>query len=549
MMTDAMLAMAVLVPLALAAALAMPSWRAWVGLLTPMAPLPALAVSVFGTLGDGVILDTVLTGGLRLGLDAVGAVFLGFTALIWAIAAWQVRLDASLAHGEGCVRFHFCFLAAMAGNVGLVLAQEPMGFFLFFTIMSLAAYGLIAHSAQEPALAAGRLYLAIALLGEMLMLAAFMMLANGMTGLWIALSLYFGLGTKHAVLPLHVWLAPAHGNAPVPASALLSGAMLKAGFLGWLRFLPQSGEALAELAPWMMGAGLAAAFLGALAGILQAKPKMCLAYSSISQMGLATMAVGVAASEPFSWDALVPVLAFFALHHALTKAALFLGVGAWRDGAAGKLVYPCLIILALGIAAFPLTGGALAKLWLDQFGGRVPMLWDGVLAWAMPLSSVASTLIMGRFLWLVRPSAHGGGSVPPWPFLTLTLAALMAPWVVFAGWHPDPWTLALAPAHLWKTFWPVAAGAAVIGAIWYLARRTSGEPKQRLVPGDIAIPLLALMGRWRVGRPRLSAPISRQILKDKLTCIDRAEAVFGRFGVLGAAFLVLLGALGVMGLG
>lgn len=530
---------AIVVPLILAVALAVPSWRGWVARLAPFAPLPALAASLLGTQGESIVLGTLLTGGLRLGFDEVGPVFLGFTALIWAAAAWHVRLERAL---DG-PRFLVFFLAAMGGNFGLVAALDPMGFYLFFTVMSIAAYGLVAHAGDGPALAAGRLYLAIALLGEMLMMAGFMMLANGMAGMAVALLLYFGLGTKHAVLPLHVWLAPAHGYAPVPASALLSGAMLKAGFLGWLRFLPQSGEALADLAPWMIGAGLAAAFLGALAGVLQARPKMTLAYSSVSQMGLATIAAGVAASEPWNWAVLVPPMVFFALHHALTKAALFLGVGALRAGMAGRLVFPGLVVLALAIAAFPLTGGALAKLWLDQFGGRAPILWDGILAWAMPLSSVASTLVMGRFLWLVRPSVHGGGGVAPWPFMVLLAAALAVPWAVLAAWHPDPVALALAPAHLFKALWPVAAGGVAVAIFWGISE---GEPKLRLAPGDIAVPVLAVLRRMLALPLRLPGPLPLDSMKAPLARFEQAEAVLGRFGVLGAAFLILVIAFAVV---
>lgn len=541
MNTGAMLVAAILVPLALATALAVPSWRGWVGRLTPFAPLPALAASLFGAIGESVVADTVLTGGLRLGLDGVGPVFLGFTALIWTAAAWHVRLDAAL----GGPRFLLCFLAAMGGNAGLVAALDPMGFYLFYSVMSIAAYGLVVHACDRPALAAGRLYLAIALLGEMLMMAGFMMLANGMSGVTVALLLYFGLGSKHAVLPLHMWLAPAHGYAPVPASALLSGAMLKAGFLGWLRFLPQAGEALADLTPWMIGAGLAAAFLAAAAGVMQARPKMVLAYSSISQMGLATVAAGVAASEPWNWAMLVPPMAFFALHHALTKAALFLGVGVARAGRSGQLVFPGLVVLALAIAAFPLTGGALAKLWLDQFGGRVPMLWDGILEWAMPLSSVASALVMGRFLWLVRPSVDGGEGVRAWPFLALLAAALAVPWAVLAAWHPDPLALALAPAHVWKALWPVSVGAVAVAAVWALAKG-EGEPRQLLAPGDIAVPALAALRLLRGLPLRLPKPVPLDLLKEPLARVERAEAVLGRFGILGAAFLVLLIALALV---
>ena len=87
------------------------------------------------------------------------------------------------------------------------------------------------------------------------------------------------------LVPLHVWLPLAHPAAPMPASAVLSGAIIKAGVIGLIRFLPFDG-ALPDWGAVLTAVGLLTAFYGVAVGITQANPKTVLAYSSVSQMGL-----------------------------------------------------------------------------------------------------------------------------------------------------------------------------------------------------------------------------------------------------------------------
>src|SRR6516225_7782006 len=100
-----------------------------------------------------------------------------------------------------------------------------------------------------------------------------------------------GFGLKAGLVPLHVWMPLTYPAAPAPAGSVLSGAVVKAGVIGLIRFIPLDhgtpgwGEALAI-------AGLLSAFYGVAVGITQANPKTVLAYSSISQMGLIAMVVG-----------------------------------------------------------------------------------------------------------------------------------------------------------------------------------------------------------------------------------------------------------------
>ena len=88
--------------------------------------------------------------------------------------------------------------------------------------------------------------------------------------------LFIGFGVKAGLVPLHVWLPLAHPAAPPAASAVLSGAMVKAGLVGWLRFLPlgQHERGLEVLGWVLMALALIGAFLAVVVGVLQDDPKV-----------------------------------------------------------------------------------------------------------------------------------------------------------------------------------------------------------------------------------------------------------------------------------
>ncbi|WP_142848021.1 proton-conducting transporter membrane subunit [Telmatospirillum sp. J64-1] len=542
-----LLSLALLTPLALFL-LAMTRKRGWAARLAPVAPLPALAAAFLVPVGSEMVLPDLLLG-LRLGIDGPAPVFLAFTALIWAGAAWAMRADPQLLEGRAGARFLLAFLATMTGNLGVVLALDGPGFYLFFTVMTFGGYGLIARQDGPEAAWAAKLYLGLALVGEMVMLAGFLLAESGAAALAIGLAFYFGMGVKHGVLPLHAWLPPAHGIAPVPASALLSGAMLKAGLLGWMRFLPLAEDALPDLSGLMVAGGLAAAFLAALAGIMQKKAKMVLGYSSISQMGILTVGFGLASADPSRWSLVLPALVLMALHHALVKAALFLGVGSSRDGTLGRLAFPLLVLLSLAIAGFPLTGGALAKLWLDEVGGgyEIDMAWTGALGLLLPFTATASTLLMARFLWLVRPGTPPAVAAPvtPAPFLLLAVAGLVGPWFLLLAQHDAPLLLALAPDHLWKTLWPVLLGLVPVVA----ALRSGRGMPSPVPPGDVAVWLAGPLSRLPRFLPGgegkdVAPPMPVHLALPSLA--SRIEREWRRFPLIGVAYLLLLLALALM---
>jgi len=477
--------LALALPLGLAALWSLPTLRTVVGRLTPWAPLPALLLALAAEPGAPVHLDWLLLGS-SFGLTEVTRVFLLFTALLWWGAGIYAR--GYLRADPRRPRFELLWLLTLAGNLMLILALDVVSFYAGFALMTFAAYGLVIHTGKPEARRAGRVYLAMAVLGEGLILAG-LLLAVGQADagiqplltdlpaavatseqrdLLIAL-LWLGFGVKAGLPLLHLWLPLAHPVAPVPASAVLSGAMIKAGLLGWLHTLPIGLVSLPGWSALVIVVGLVAAFGAAFLSLHQEHPKTVLAYSSISQMGLITVGVGMALQEPDLRPLLVAAIAVYALHHGLSKGALFLGVGIARHPGrlAGPLLWLLLALPALSLAGV-MTSGVVAKLGLKaalDTQAALPDWWDH-LPRLLELAAVGTTLIMARYLWLLRSESQGDRApAAAWWGWVLLLAA--GPALVFL---PGHWGLldrdGITTGDWVSLSWPVLLGTvlALIGA-------------------------------------------------------------------------------------
>jgi formate hydrogenlyase subunit 3/multisubunit Na+/H+ antiporter MnhD subunit len=491
--------------------------------------------------------------GMRLGLDGTTRVFLALTLVLWLAAA--LFAAGHLAADPRRGRFWLFFVAAFAGNLGLVFARDAVSFYAFFALMTFAAYGLVVHAGHAEARRAGRVYIVLAVLGEASLLAGLLLAASAAGGLEIerlraaaAVSphrdlivalLGAGFGVKAGLLGLHVWLPLAHPVAPAPASAVLSGAMIKAGLLGWLQFLPLGEAALPDWGAAFAAIGLAAAFYGALAGLMQDDAKVVLAYSSISQMGLMTVAVGAALAAPGGADAAVAAAAFYALHHGLAKGALFLGTGI-APGARQRLLYAALLVPALSLAGLPFTSGAAAK---HALKAAMPD-WH-VAGLLLSLAAIGTAVLMVRFAILAHraPQARPARS-------RLALGAWLA--CIAASLAAAAWPMAGDAAGApWDDLWPALAGAGLAGlGLW------RGAPWRgwRIAPGDMMSLATALAPWARRTAAAASAALERAArrgfgtLRARLQVSARgartlAAAVESRLGPAASLLLIALVAL------
>jgi NADH:ubiquinone oxidoreductase subunit 5 (subunit L)/multisubunit Na+/H+ antiporter MnhA subunit len=189
------------------------------------------------------------------------------------------------------------------------------------------------------------------------------------------------------------------------------------------------------------------------------------------------------------------MLLMWVVHHATAKAALFLGVGV----AGGRLpsrssrhvVQAGLLVAALSLAGLPLTMGFVAKAAL-KYSATAVEPWMVGLAWILPLTSVTTTLLVSRFLWIVWPdprNSHGelrAGMVIPWAGLTIAVVAgfFVAQW---QGLVKDAW-MSLGPATVWASVWPMLAAGALVLIVATRAGITSVLARVRIPEGDIIVP-------------------------------------------------------------
>jgi formate hydrogenlyase subunit 3/multisubunit Na+/H+ antiporter MnhD subunit len=522
-----------------------------------------MMLAIFATPEESLYLPWLLLG-TELGLDDTGHTFLILTALLWWLAGFYAK---TYIPQHEHARFFSFFNSAMLGNAGLILAQDMISFYLFFTLMSFAAYGIVVHQRDAAAFRAGKIYIILVVIGEAALFAALVstavisgtlsfdaarpMIAQSDELDWIVALAVIGFGIKAGMIGLHVWLPLAHPVAPTPASAVLSGAMIKAGLLGWLRLLPL-GEVM--LYPWgvlFITLGLTAAFYAVVIGLMQRDAKTLLAYSSISQMGVLTAAVGLGLMAPNAWPGILAAIIVYTLHHGLAKGTLFLGVGVlgMYRGKSRRLAWIGLWLPALALAGAPFTSGMVAKSLLKMQTLHAPETWNIVFQALLPCSAIATALLLGKFLYLQlhpvesRKFEKTGlfAMLAPWVMLLMAVASL--PWWPLSS-QPDTWSNDI----LLNSLWPIIiAGLIMLASVtrdqWFPRRLLAFHPHGRWqsitafrVPaGDLLIPveygahhILSLIRRfageqlphwrqsWELHMQRIRARIESQQMSEHL---------------------------------
>lgn len=467
---------AVFFPLAIAVLCVLPGPGLQTGYrMMPLAPLPALLLALAGdTLSGAELGDFLLKSSF--GPSPFGNTFLLITSLSWFAAALFTVSGTqknSLKNKSFCVMF----LLTMCGNIGLVAALDAVSFYTFFALMTFSSYSLIVHTRKDAAIRAGRIYLIMAVLGESLLIAGIMLAAFSSPSHYFAdigpalsgmaqshpvfVLLFTGFGIKAGLIFMHFWLPLAHPVAPAPASAVLSGAMIKAGLLGWMNFFPVGLVSFDAWGSAFIILGLGGAVFGVIAGLRQNGPKTILAYSSISQMGLMSFCLGLGIMDRSLWSMAGPALYLLVFNHALCKSALFLGtaVAGSKMPQSGKAMYTTVLLAvpALALAGAPFTGGAQAKYMLKEAAMAGGL--HGIVAVLIFVSSVLTTLIIIHFLFKIinskekKPSAL---NIPPaWVLLIIIIACLP---LLFHKIYPDNRIIWTDFDLFLSSLWPVLAG-------------------------------------------------------------------------------------------
>jgi hydrogenase-4 component B len=282
-----------------------------------------------------------------LGVDALTAPFL---LLLGVLAAFSLGVHSP---GEGgapaTLALHVGFALALAAALA---AQHALLFLLAWEGMTLLSAALVARDTRSArARRAAYVYLVISHLGAAAIGFGLMRLSAAagsfaFPDLAVALGrlpagesaalvslMSAGFAVKLGLAPLHVWLPLAHPEAPAPVSALLSGAMVKAGLYGLLRFGWQMpGAPPAGWGVTLALLGLLTAMTGALYAVVESDAKRLLAFSTVKNVGVLALALGIAATllqagyVPLAGVALAACL-YHAVGHGLAKGLAFLSVG------------------------------------------------------------------------------------------------------------------------------------------------------------------------------------------------------------------------------
>lgn len=442
------------------------------------------------------------------------------------------------------------FLSSMAV---VILADNAYTFLAAWEFMALSSGFLILSNAQEgKARQAAVLYLVLAQLGTLCLLAAFALLCHGEVlrgsdfsdmashgfAPWatqaILLLTLLGFGSKLGMLPAHVWLPEAHPAAPAPISALMSAAMLPIALYGLLRIDWQilSPHGITWGLVWLI-LGLLSAGFGVLFSALQRDMKRLLAYSSMENMGLVLVALGLARIFAAEGRLTLAALAlsaglFQVLNHAFFKGLLFLGSGSvlHRTGTVdmarlGGLIRSMpqtsllMLIGTLAIAGLPPLNGFASEWMLLQAFLLAPQMASGTLQAMLPLAAAGVVLILAlasfamvkcfglSFLGQARAAAPVR-EAGRWERLAMAFLALgcivlgLLPGAIVNRLHGVT-DLLLQQSHL------------SLQQVWSLTpispQRASYLPGAFLLGIVLAILLTFVLVWWRFGRPLRHMPV------------------------------------------
>jgi hydrogenase-4 component B len=331
--------------------------------------------------------------GAHFQLDVLSAFFLAIVNLGGAAASfYALGYGAHEKHPSRVLPFFPAFLAGM--NL-VVMAGDAFGFLVAWEFMSLSSWALVlAHHEDAENRRAAFIYLIMASFGTLALLMGYGLLAGSagdysfasirtaerepwMSGLVLALAL-LGAGSKAGLAPLHIWLPLAHPAAPSHVSALMSGVMTKVAIYGFVRIVFDLLGAPAfwwGIAPLTLGA--VTAVLGILFATIQSDLKKLLAYSTIENIGVVFIALGLALAFKANGMALPAALAFtaalfHAFNHSLFKSVLFFGAGAVQTATGVRDIERLGgLIHVMPRTAFLLLGASVAISALPPFNGFV----------------------------------------------------------------------------------------------------------------------------------------------------------------------------------
>ena len=316
----------------------------------------------------------------------------------------------------------------VSGMLLVLLADDAFFFMIAWELMSVASYFLVAFQHEKSAnRRAAFLYLLMAEVGALSIILGFGVLASFSDGFtfdalrastlsttWASIAFVLallGFGMKAGIVPVHVWLPEAHPVAPSHISALMSGVMLKVALYGLIRFcFDLLGDVHWQWGVVLLILGTLSALGGILYAMMQTNLKRLLAYSSVENIGIIFMVLGLSMIFMANGHPQLAALGFLAalfhaFNHALFKNLLFLGAGIIHHqthelnidmlgGLIKRMPKTSLLFLVgcMSISSLPLFNGFVSEWLAFQTALQVDVLDNGVLRSLIPVSAAALAL-------------------------------------------------------------------------------------------------------------------------------------------------------------
>ncbi|MDO5662928.1 MAG: proton-conducting transporter membrane subunit [Brachybacterium sp.] len=382
---------------------------------------------------------------LVLRVDSMAIFFAGLSALLWLLTTiYAIGYMRSRTHRS---RFFGFFSLCVTATVGISFSGNLITFLVFYELLTLVTYPLVAHYGNPASLRAARVYLRYALTGGLAVLIGVVWLtiyagqvdfapggADGVTSLAaqspvIAIIIFAllvgGMGVKAAIVPLHGWL-PKAMVAPAPVSALLHAvAVVKAGVFGIIRVIDdvygiEVARELGVLTPLLVLAAITIVF-GSVKALSQKDLKARLAYSTVSQVSYVTLGISLA-TVTGTTGGIVHLV-----HQGITKITLFFAAGLFADvlgaktidqleGAGRRMPWTSLAftIGAFGMIGLPPTAGFVSKWQLGLGALESPHPWVvGVLLTSSLLNAMYFLPVVYRIWLLPAPDVDPDDLVHP----------------------------------------------------------------------------------------------------------------------------------------
>lgn len=358
-------------------------------------PAMIVAADVFGILtllqgGEIRLFSLTDTQALAFSVDSMSRIFLVFTMLLYTMAGFYAM--GYLEHDGNAAQFFSIWFISQGAILGTCVARNLVSLYLCFEMATLTTMPLVLHDRTKESVAAAKKYLFYSVGGALMGLFAVLVLVpmcgdsfvyggsilketvSGREGLFLA-AVFLGIvgfGAKAGMYPMHGWLPTAHPVAPAPASALLSGLIVKAGILAVIRLVYFSAGAEMIRGTWVQTAwmclAIATVFMGSMMAWKEKILKKRLAYSTVSQLSYIMLALSLLCGDGLKGGLL------HAAQHACAKGALFMCAGVflhvYHSGnvdtlrGAGKrlpLTLCGFTLAALSLVGIPPFGGFVSK--------------------------------------------------------------------------------------------------------------------------------------------------------------------------------------------